>query len=38
MSSQRLGEVIQQSFLTAGAYAGTSGVAALLRSIAGRED
>src|SRR3712207_8117466 len=32
-----LGEVIQQSFLTAGAYAGTSDVAALLRSITGRD-
>src|SRR3712207_7487824 len=38
MSSARLGEVIQQSFLTAGAYAGTSDVAALLRSITGRSE
>ncbi|MGY1802476.1 patatin-like phospholipase family protein [Blastococcus sp. SYSU D00922] len=35
MSRERLDEVIQQSFLTAGAYAGTSEVASLLRSIAG---
>ncbi len=37
MSSERLGEVISQSFLTAGAYAGTSDVAGLLRSVADRE-
>jgi len=37
MSRERLDEVIQQSFLTAGAYAGTSEVAALFRSIAARE-
>ena len=36
MSRERLDEVIQQSFLTAGAYAGTSEVASLFRSIAGR--
>ena len=38
MSRERLDEVIQRSFLTAGAHAGTSGVAELLRSAAGRED
>lgn len=35
MSGERLAEVIQQSFLTAGAYAASSGVADLLRSAAG---
>ena len=38
MSRERLDEVIQQSFLTAGAHAGTSEVAELLRSATGRED
>jgi NTE family protein len=37
MSRARLDEVIQQSFLTAGAYAATSEVTALLRSAADRE-
>jgi len=37
MSSERLDQVIQQSFLTAGAYAGTSEVADLLRSAATRD-
>jgi NTE family protein len=37
MSRERLDEVIQQSFLTAGAYAATSGVADLLRSAARRD-
>jgi NTE family protein len=36
MSRAHLDEVIQQSFLTAGAYAATSEVADLLRSAAGR--
>ncbi|MFD2091024.1 patatin-like phospholipase family protein [Blastococcus deserti] len=36
MSRARLDEVIQQSFLTAGAYAATSEVADLLRAAAGR--
>ncbi|TQN42749.1 NTE family protein [Blastococcus colisei] len=38
MSRARLDEVIQQSFLTAGAYASTSEVAGLLRSAARREE
>ena len=38
MSRERLDEVIQQSFLTAGAYAATSEVAALLRAAAGGKD
>lgn len=38
MSRERLDEVIQQSFLAAGAYAATSEVAELLRSAAGREE
>ncbi|WP_324277962.1 patatin-like phospholipase family protein [Blastococcus brunescens] len=37
MSRERLDEVIQQSFLTAGAYAATSDVAELLRAAAGGE-
>lgn len=37
MSRERLDEVIQQSFLTAGAYAATPEVADLLRSAADRE-
>jgi NTE family protein len=37
MSREGLNEVIQQSFLTAGAYAASSEVAALLRSAAGSE-
>ena len=36
MSRRRLEEVIQQSFLTAGAYAATSDVAALIRRAADR--
>ena len=36
MSRDGLNEVIQQSFLTAGAYAASSEVAGLLRSAAGR--
>jgi NTE family protein len=36
MSRRRLDEVIQQSFLTAGAYAATSGVATLIRAAADR--
>jgi NTE family protein len=38
MSRDRLDQVIQQSFLTAGAYAATPEVADLLRSAAGRGD
>ena len=38
MSRERLDQVIQQSFLTAGAYAATSEVADLLRSAAGRDN
>ena len=38
MSRERLDQVIQQSFLTAGAYAATSEVADLLRSAARRDE